>query len=323
MAASGLAFAALNAILKEARADLIAAEVMAWRALTSLPPSALLAWRPGFRVKNRGGMVLRALLGSISMISTVVALKDLSLAQMSLVGKLQPILVAWAAPRVLGQSERVDGGDWALLAMGLFGSLLLLGPTVLDGSSAAWWAINAVLFSTGAHLAIRRLGASEDPATVVFWFQTVAAVLSVGMLVFGSHGPFTSPSERLLPWLLVSGVFATLGQWLMTSAYVHERAAVAAAASYTSPLWAAALDWWLWDLVPGPSALAGGAVILGAGAVLVFRTPAGPDSHDSGQPEHTLRGKDEATNGGPEQEDGGVPLRPGHERSGEGDHHQH
>lgn len=271
MAASGLAFAVLNAIMKEARVELLAAEVMAWRAISSLPPSALLALRPGFRVRNVRGMVIRALLGSISMVSTIAALASLSLAEMSLVGKLQPLLVAVAAPLVLGAEERIGRRDWALLLLGLCGSILLLGPTLWSGETAALWAVVSVIFSAGAHLAVRQLGASEDPATVVFWFQSVATCLALTILALDPDAGFRAPPAGLGPALLLSGLFATAGQWLMTAAYVRERAAVAAAASYTSPLWAAALDWWLWDVVPGPTALGGGTLILLAGGMLVFR----------------------------------------------------
>ena len=270
MALAGIVFAVMNAAVKTARSELDTLEVMAWRSLGSLPLSLLFAVGPGLAVKNRRTMVLRATLGSLSMFSSFTALKGLTLVEISLVGKLQPIVVAALAPLVLGSQERVGRWVWGLLAAGLVGSALLLGPSVASGSRWGLWALASVVLSAGAHVAVRQLGDTEHPATIVFWFQTVASVCAVAAYV-GSTGHFLRwpPSHLVLP-LLLTGLLATVGQVLMTLAYSLDRAAVVAGAAYTWPVWALVLDLVAFGAIPDWHGLLGGIVLLSAGAGLLI-----------------------------------------------------
>jgi drug/metabolite transporter (DMT)-like permease len=56
----------------------------------------------------------------------------------------------------------------------------------------------------------------------------------------------------------------------MTWSYKLERAATAAAASYTSLLWAFAIDVAVFSLLPGINALVGGALVLASGALVLW-----------------------------------------------------
>src|SRR5690606_19497526 len=69
---------------------------------------------------------------------------------------------------------------------------------------------------------------------------------------------------------LVIGATAVCGQLLMTHAYKLDKAAPTAAASYSGPLWAYALDYVLFDVTPTSIGLLGGALVLCAGAIVVF-----------------------------------------------------
>ena len=93
--------------------------------------------------------------------------------------------------------------------------------------------------------------------------------------VYAGDGSQVKPSAMgstndLWPYVLGIGVTATGGQLLMTQAYAEDRAAVVAAASYTTPLWGVIADLLIFDLIPGSLAIVGGVIIVAAGLVLIF-----------------------------------------------------
>jgi drug/metabolite transporter (DMT)-like permease len=66
---------------------------------------------------------------------------------------------------------------------------------------------------------------------------------------------------------------ASAGQLFLTEAYRAERAARVAAASYVGPVWALVADVVVFGVWPRAEALVGGAIIVGAGLVLLRNSP--------------------------------------------------
>ncbi len=106
MLGATLAFTIMVACVKEARAEMDALEVIVWRTLVSVPLALALVWRIGLRVKAKKWLLARVTLGSIAMVFFFTAAKGLSVGDLSLVSRLQPIVVALVAPVVLGVAER-------------------------------------------------------------------------------------------------------------------------------------------------------------------------------------------------------------------------
>ena len=197
------------------------------------------------------------------------ATKGLALADLSIISKLQPILVALAAPWILGRGERPASGVWAAVLVGFMGTALLLGPQLEIGASAGLLALGATVLSGGAHLTVRALGRTEPPATIVFWFQVAILILSLGGLQLTDGSGLPWPPRELWPWLLLCGVTATLGQLAMTYAYRVDRAPTVAAAAYTAPLFGVIADLVAFGRWPTPNAWLGGLLVVGAGLWLV------------------------------------------------------
>jgi drug/metabolite transporter (DMT)-like permease len=209
------------------------------------------------------------------MIAFFTAARGLTLADYNLIDKLQPVMIALLAPSVLGAQERSGGKLWVLLVLGLAGCAVLLAPELAMGSTLGLWALVGVALSSAAQLCLRALGPTDDARTVVFWFQAGVAILGVAALAATTGNPLPRLPLGLLPWLVLMGICGTAGQILMTRAYAEERAAVVAAMSYTSPLWAVALDVLLFHTWPDAHALVGGALVIAAGVPLLLqRSPA-------------------------------------------------
>jgi drug/metabolite transporter (DMT)-like permease len=274
MMAAALALTVMIGFAKVARAELSTMEVMFWRGLISVPLALGIALRGGgIGLHNRRVFALRAALGTAAMFCFFTATKQLALADLSLLYKLQPILVALVAPLVLGDTERSDWRLWLVLAAGVTGCAILLAPQAAVDLTPGLWALGATVFSAGAHICVRLLGKTDRPAALVMWFQLVMTLCALVVTLISNGGALPRAPIHLWPVLLGCGVCATVGQLLMTTAYRIERAPTVAAAAYVGPLWALIGDVVFFELVPGLNALAGGAIIVGAGLWLMRSRP--------------------------------------------------
>ena len=270
MVAAGLAFTLMVACVKIVRAELGTLEVVAWRGVVAVPLALLMLRRAAPWPINRGVLALRVGAGFLAMSCFYTAAHGLTVADLSLLGRLQPVLIAIVAPLVLGRGERVDPRVWAVLAAGVLGTGVLLGPQLAVGNRYGLWAMGAVACSGIAHMSLRVLGRTEATATVVLWFQVGVTVLALLAVAATTGGLPRLPSPEMLPWLAGVGVAGTAGQVLMTRAYALDRAAIVSAASHTSPVWAVLADALLFSVLPGATTLAGGALLLAAALALVL-----------------------------------------------------
>jgi drug/metabolite transporter (DMT)-like permease len=71
--------------------------------------------------------------------------------------------------------------------------------------------------------------------------------------------------------LILTGLLGGVGQILMTSAYRNAPAATVASFEYVSMLWGVAFGYLLFNEAPTQNVVAGGAIVVAAGIVIIFR----------------------------------------------------
>lgn len=253
-------------------------ELVLWRSLTSLPPALWLA-RRHLRVKSKGWLLARCLFGFVAMLSWFTASRGLNVGELSVLSRLQPIFVGIAAPLLLGRSEQGGSGVWLATGLGLAGCAVMVAPDLagvqLERLGSAGLAMLAALTSALAHTALRALGATDDPRTIVLWFQAAAGVFAMGLV--GLTGlELSTPDLAHLPVLLGIGLFAVGGQLLLTAAYRAGRAQQVATASYVGPVLGFVFDGVVFGIAPAPSSILGAAIVLSAGGLLLHFTARSP-----------------------------------------------
>lgn len=277
------AFTIMVGAVKLAREELGPLEIILWRSAVSMPIAFVLATRVGLRFHNPKVLAFRVLFGFAAMLGFFTAAKGLALGDLAIIGRTQPILVALMAPLWLGRSERSTGLLWVLLIAGMAGCALIVGPELQVGSTFGLWALGAACASAMAHLAVRRLGATDHPYVIVFALQASVGVLALfGILAMHGQLPGWPPAHLIGP-LVLTGVMAIAGQLCLTHAYKIEKASTVAAASYAAPVFGMLADLVVWGALPSAWALAGGVLVVGAGLVLVFG-PATNVEDDGDQP---------------------------------------
>ncbi len=270
MAGATLAFTIMVGLVKVARTELSAMEIVLWRGVVGIPLAALLLRGQSIRIHARRMMLARVVLGFAAMICFYTATKGLSVADHSLITKVQPLLVAGVAPLVLGAEERPGGRVFGALLLGMAGCALLLAPDLQGGGTWGLWALGAAALSAMAHTALRALGRTDHPAVIVFWLQVAILPLSLALkIAWDGHLPRIPPVSL---WGPIAGVgaCAIVGQSLMTRAYRHDKAALVAGASYLAPLFGVVGDAAFFSTLPSVYTLIGGSLIVTSGIAVVL-----------------------------------------------------
>lgn len=262
-----IAFTFMVVFVKIVRQEMDTFEVAFWRSIVAVPLLMLVYRKESWRIHDKKAIGFRIVFGFGALCCFFAAAKGLYIADLSLISKVQPLLVAALAPLLLGASEKASTQIWGLMFLALVGCGILLAPSLEVGSYYGILAVLAACFSAVAHIFIRKLR-TEISAVVVLWFQAGSGILALLACVI-TLGGVPKPPEHLWLSLIGVGFWATVGQLLMTSAYRKEKAAVVSFASYAGPLIAVVADVIAFSTWPTWNGYVGGSIVMFAGILLL------------------------------------------------------
>lgn len=270
MCLAQVAFTIMLVFVKIAREELSTLEVAFWRSLVAIPILMVMYRKVTWTIDDRKNITLRIIFGFCALYCFFGAAKGLAIADLSLISKIQPILVALLAPLLIGHSESASHKLWGLMILAMFGCTILLAPSLQIGSHYGLLAVFAAIFSAHAHVFIRRLR-NEQSGIIVLWFQIGSGLLAFLVSVL-TLDTFNMPPSHLWGPLIGTGLMATLGQLLMTSAYKNTKAPTVAIASYSGPLMAVLADVFAFSVFPTWNVYLGGSIVVLAGGLLVYKS---------------------------------------------------
>lgn len=230
-------FAVMSVLVKLASARLPTLQIVFARGAITLLLAALLLWRAG--LSPLGGRVplllLRGLIGSCALICFYAAVVHLPLAEATVIHQTAPLFTALLAAWLL--RERLQPRVLVALLGAFAGVVAIARPRWLFGGAGvaaafAWQyafvALLGALLSALAYVTVRRLGRSEAPLVVTFWFPLVTVPLAA---------PFALPIwvwPDAVGWLLLLGigVATQIAQVAMTKGLAREPAGRATAVGY-------------------------------------------------------------------------------------------
>ena len=211
--------------------------------------------RPWLQI-GRGGLLVVAT-GSI-----FLAVKYLPLTQVYAISFTSPLFVALLAGALLG--ERVGLLRWLAIGGGFVGVLVVIRPdlemhwaVVLPVVMALAWALYQI--------ATRALAATDAAPTTLFFTGLF------GVAVLTPAAPLFWSDLSVFEWTLLgaAGLTALGGHLLLIRAYAMAPAAVLAPFVYVQIVWAAIIGWMVFGEVPDGATLAGGAMVIASGLVVL------------------------------------------------------
>ena len=273
MVASALLFATMAAMVSLAARELGNAPIVFFRhfiMLVFLLPWLVRAGRGALATRDLAGHVVRGLAGVAAVACYFYAIAHLRLADAVLLNQSMPLFIPLVERAWVG--ERIPGRLWGVLLLGFAGLLLILRPGIGVFRPAAVVGLASAVFASIAQVGIRRLTRTEPVTRIIFYFGLVASLVALPPAVYW----WTPPSAHTWAILLLMGIFATVGQFTLTRAYVHAPAARVGPFLYAGPVFAGLLDWLIWGRLPDALFVAG-AVLVIASATLALRLRGAPE----------------------------------------------
>ncbi|MBR4208389.1 MAG: DMT family transporter [Lachnospiraceae bacterium] len=204
----------------------------------------------------------RCLFGTSGLICNFYAIDRLPIADANMLNKLSPFFAIIASIFIL--KEIPSTFDWITTIIAFIGALFIVRPT---GGFEMIPALAGVYGGMGAGIAytfVRKLGKKgERTEIIVFCFSIFSSLVTAPFLIFDYH-PMTG---RQLLFLILAGVFASLGQFGITTAYKFAPAKEISVFDYTQVIFAAILGFMILGEVPVWMSVAGYVLIIGVAVV--------------------------------------------------------
>jgi S-adenosylmethionine uptake transporter len=288
MILASLLFSTMGVCVKLAAAQYTTGEIVFYRGLIgALFIAGLTRWRGrSLRTPVPGMHLARSVSGVAALclwfytigqlpLATAVTLNYMSsvwMATFLVLGALLAAPLARWLGRPVGAAASLDALRVVTVLVGFAGVALVLKPTLAhDQWAAGLVGLASGMLSAAAYMQVTALGRAGEPEyRVVFYFSLG------GMVVGAASMLWTGPSHHTLRGLLLlaaTGLLATLAQMAMTRAYAVGRLLGNASLQYLGIVFSFIYGVWLFHDPVTWLALAGMAMIIGAGLVATLRRP--------------------------------------------------
>ena len=243
------------------------------------------------RTDRLGAQYLRGGLLCTALTCYYLALSVMPLLDVVAIFFTAPLIATALSPWLL--KERVSRGQWAAVAAGFLGALVMLGPGAGALQAGAAFAFCSALFYALSNVATRSLGMTDRAATTAYYSVFMyLAVSSLGVVAVELAGAELSAGEVVISrawrdpdWfdlglLAGSGVAVAIGFFCLAQAYRLAPIPALAPFEYTALLWAGILGYLFWQDLPTWLSLLGAATIAGSGWYVAV-SPARAERHGS------------------------------------------
>lgn len=213
--------------------------------------------------ENRKLLIYRSLFGTIGVIFNYYAIDNLILSDANMLNKISPFLVVIFCALIL--KEKINLKQISAIIVAFIGALFIIKPSFDVRVVPYLIGFLSAVFAALAYTFVRMLGNKEEYYTIVFFFSTFSliAVLPVFVLVYE---PMTATQ---LLYLLLAGVFASLGQFGVTLAYKYAPAKEISIFDYSNIIFSAILSIFLFGVYPDKLSIVGYFIIF-ASALYMF-----------------------------------------------------
>ncbi len=223
--------------------------------------------RPQLVVTRRPVLqITRSVLLLGSTFCNFLAVRYLQLDQALAIMFSTPFLVAMLAGPILG--EWLGWRRWAAICFGFVGVLLVTRPGAGGIHPAALLSLGGALCYAFYGIMTRALSRTDSNETTLFYSNLIGAVAMLPVLPF----VWTAPSDPLLiALMIVMGIFASLGHYLLIIAHRLAPASILSPFIYTQLVSTIALGYFVFGDVPNHWTMAGAATVIVSGLYLIHR----------------------------------------------------
>lgn len=269
LAATG-AYVVNDTMMKLATVGLPPYEVLFLRGVAALlwgmPMLLLLGYRTEMHLMFERRVLTRNLLELCAILSYVVALANMPIADVVALGQITPLLILLGASVLF--REKIGGVRMALIGLGFAGALMVAQPTMQGISIYALLGLANAVFSAARDIAGRRV-AGHIPGMIVAISAVIVVLAGAGVAHLLSE-EWVTPGPRHLTLLVGAGFFLIFGHFFIFMAYRIGPTGVVAPFYYSFTVWAVISGLAVFGDLPNALALSGIALVVASGLAIVL-----------------------------------------------------
>ena len=208
--------------------------------------------------ENQKLLLMRSALGTLGVVLNFYAIDHLILSDANMLNKLSPFFVILFCAIFL--KEKLQLRHIAIIAVGFLGSLLIIKPAFNVDVIPYIIGLSSAIFAGAAYTCVRAIGSREKHYTVVFYFSCFS-VITILPFMIASYTPMT---WLQFIYLMLAGIFATIGQFGITLAYKYAPAKEISIFDYSNIIFSAIISMVIFDQLPDVLSILGYIVIFSA-----------------------------------------------------------
>ncbi len=264
----GLCFVTVNGIVRWLGQDLPAPESAFLRfvfGLVFLLPALLPALKQGFSAQVWRLFLLRGGLHCIAVILWFYAMAQITVAEVTAIGYLNPIVVTVGAAIFMG--ERLALRRILAICVALLGALIVLRPGIRELAPAHFAQIGASVGFGASYLVAKRLSQQVSAAVVV---AMMSLTVTLGLAPIAAV-MWVPPTLGQVAALGLVAVFATAGHYAMTRAFAAAPLVVTQPVTFLQLVWASLMGVLVFGEPIDNWVMLGGALMIGSITYITWR----------------------------------------------------
>ena len=175
-----------------------------------------------------------------------------------MLNKISPFLVVIFCALIL--KEKINLKQISAIIVAFIGALFIIKPTFDVRVVPYLVGFLSAVFAALAYTCVRMLGNKEEYYTIVFFFSTFSLIAVLPMFIY-VYEPMTMMQ---FVYLILAGVFASLGQFGVTLAYKYAPAKEISIFDYSNIIFSAILSIFLFGVYPDKLSVVGYFIIFAA-----------------------------------------------------------
>lgn len=268
MLATGFLFVAVNSVVRGLDGAVPAPQAAFIRFLIGsvfLLPVILPALRRGFTKDVWRLFAWRAVLHVIAVIAWFYAMSRITVAEVSAIGFLNPIVVTLGAALFMG--EKLAARRIIAICVALIGALIVLRPGFRQLDPGHLSQIGASIAFGASYLVTKQLSGKVS-ATVVVAIMSLTVSVGLAPIAIAFWVP---PTLSQVMWLGVVAVLATAGHYTMTRAFAAAPLTVTQPVIFLQLIWASLVGAFIFHEPLDGWVILGGAIMIGAISYITWR----------------------------------------------------
>lgn len=208
--------------------------------------------------ENRKILILRSIFGTLGIILNFYAIDKLVLSDANMLNKLSPFFVIIFSAIFL--KEKIKSNQAIAVIIAFIGALFIIKPTLNFAIIPYVAGILGAIFAAAAYTCLRVLGGKEKFYTVVFFFSLFSTVSIFPFAIMA----YKSMTIMQFVYLVLGGVFASIGQFGVTLAYKYAPAKEISIFDYSNIIFSAIISIVVFNVIPDKYSFIGYIIIFSA-----------------------------------------------------------